>query len=295
MFVIPFPDISPELFSFDLFGIPIALRWYALGYIAGLVLGWYFMVRMVRNTRIWATPSMAPKQVEDLMTWIILGVVLGGRLGFVLFYKPGYYWANPVEIVKVWQGGMAFHGGFLGVVLAIVFFAWRNRLSVLSIADTVAVVSPIGIFLVRLANFIKPELWGRPTDVSWAVLFPAPDALTCPDTWVGACTRHPSQLYEAGMEGLILGVVLFFLVYARGWLRHPGRLTGLFLAGYGLSRFIIEYFRNPDAQFITELNPNGYVIHLFDTGLTMGQLLSTPMILAGILLIALAWNRNARA
>lgn len=285
MLIIQFPVISPEIFSFEVFGYTLALRWYALAYIAGLVLGGIFISRLVRNSSLWIRVPMQPKQVEDLMTWMIAGVIIGGRLGFVLFYNPGYYMANPVEIVKVWQGGMSFHGGFLGVATGVILYAWRNKLPVLSLGDVVATVTPIGLFFGRLANFIKPELWGRPTDVSWAMIFPDDRALTCPPDWLAVCTRHPSQLYEAALEGLLLGLVLVWLVYRRGWFKHPGRITGVFLLGYGLARGFVEYFREPDERFITTENPLGFVLNAGELGLTMGQVLSLPMILAGVALL----------
>lgn len=285
MTYIPFPDISPDIFSIEIGGLTLALRWYALAYIVGLVAGWKLIVRMVTTPRLWSGPApMVPEQVERLLTWIILGVVLGGRLGFVLFYQPGYYLANPSHILRVWEGGMSFHGGFLGVVVAGIWFCRREGIPMLPLADLMAAVAPIGIFLGRLANFINAELWGRPTTLPWGVAFPGEAAQTCEGV-VGICARHPSQLYEALLEGLILFAALMVLIYRKGWLRFPGRIAGLFFAGYGLARFLVEFVRQPDAQFVTDGNPLGLAFHIGGYGLTMGQILSLPMILVGLFFI----------
>ena len=284
-FAIPFPNIDPELFSFDLFGFHIALRWYALAYIAGLVIGWRYMVILVQNTSLWVTSPMSKKQIEDLMTWIVIGVILGGRLGFVFFYNFAYFSVNPVDILKVWEGGMSFHGGFIGVIAGVFFFAKHNKLPMLSVGDVVAAATPFGLFFGRIANFIKPELWGRPTESALGVNFPDPRAQICPPEWVGECLRHPSQLYEAGLEGLVLGVVMSWVIWRKGWLRSPGKIVGLFLLGYGGSRWVVEYFRQPDAQFTSPENPVGYLFTFAQTGVTMGQLLSLPMIILGAWMI----------
>ena len=284
--LIPFPEISPEIFSVTLFGFDFALRWYAMAYIVGIILGYVLVVRAVKAVALWPgqTPPMSTTQVEDLLSWTILGVIVGGRLGFVLFYQPAYYLQNPTEILFIWQGGMAFHGGLLGVVLAAYLFTLKHGCPKLSTADMVVLGVPPGLLLGRIANFINAELWGRPTDVPWAVAFPGVAAQDCGDL-VGLCGRHPSQLYEAGLEGLILGLVLIWLVWARGILRRPGTLAGVFFAGYGLSRFVVEFVRQPDAQFITPGNPLGLAWHIDGWGLTMGQLLSAPMIVLGLWLI----------
>jgi len=288
--MIPFPDISPEIFTLTLGGFSLSLRWYALAYLAGLILGWRLIVAMMRRPAIWGgTPPTAPDRVDDLLTWVILGVIVGGRLGFVLFYEPAYYMANPLEIVKVWQGGMSFHGGFAGVIVATWAWARSQGVPLLRLADAMAVVAPIGIFFGRIANFINAELWGRPTDLPWGVVFPGEAAQSCPGI-VGPCARHPSQLYEAGLEGLLLGLILFAVVRAGG-LRRPGLAFGIFLAGYGLARMIVELFRVADAQFITPDNPLGHVVGGPVLGLTMGQLLSLPMVLIGLALIAAARRR----
>ena len=285
--MIPFPDLSPELFSFEIAGFAFALRWYALAYIAGILLGWWIAVRAMKRATLWAddTPPMRPGQVEDLMTWIILGIILGGRLGFVLFYQPGYYLSHPAEILMIWQGGMAFHGGLLGGVLAGWIWSARHNVPRLKLADAMALCTPPGLLFGRLANFVNAELWGRPTDVPWGVVFPGDMAQDCGQVAGALCARHPSQLYEAGLEGLLLGAVLLWLAFARGWLKTPGRIAALFFAGYGAGRFVVEFFRQPDAQFVSEGNPLGLAWHVGGYGLTMGQILCVPMIVVGLWLV----------
>ena len=292
MAYIPFPDISPEIYSFEIFGLTLALRWYALAYIAGLLIGWRLILRLIATARLW--PKGAPmqaEQVERLLTWVILGVIIGGRTGFVLFYQPGYYLANPGQILRVWEGGMSFHGGFLGVVVATLIFCRREAIAMLSAADLMAVATPPGLLLGRIANFINAELWGRPTDLPWGVAFPSEAAQSCPGV-VGICARHPSQLYEAGLEGLVLGSLLLIIVWRRGWLARPGAVTGLFFAGYGAARFAVEFVRQPDAQFVTDGNPLGLAWQVGGYGLTMGQALSLPMIAVGLYLIWRAWSHD---
>lgn len=281
--VIPFPEISPDVFRIHLGGAEFALRWYALAYLAGLLIGWRVIVALMRRPGLWpgGRAPMEPGRVEDLLTAIVLGVVLGGRLGYVLFYKPGYYLAHPLDIVRVWEGGMSFHGGFLGVLVAGLWFCRRNGIAALPVSDAMALVAPIGLFFGRVANFINAELWGRPSTLPWAVIFPGDAAQDCPGLVPGTCARHPSQLYEAGLEGLVLGLVLWLLV-RRGALGRPGLITGVFLIGYGLSRFLVEFVRQADAQFITPDNPLGHVIGSGAVGLSMGQLLSLPMIAVGL-------------
>ncbi len=290
--MIPFPDITPEIFSISLFGMDFALRWYALSYIAGILIGWRLVVGAVRRPHLWAKdrPVMSVSDVEDLLTWVILGVILGGRLGFALFYQPGYYLRYPLEILQVWQGGMSFHGGLIGVIIACFGFAWRRGIRGFAVADILCMATPVGLLLGRLANFINAELWGRPTTLPWGVAFPGAAAQDCPGI-EGICARHPSQLYEALLEGLVLGLVLLFLVYRRGALKRTGLITGVFFLGYGLSRFVVELARQADAQFITAENPMGYVVQFGAAGLSMGQLLSLPMIAFGLLMILLAWRR----
>jgi phosphatidylglycerol---prolipoprotein diacylglyceryl transferase len=292
MLAIPFPNLSPDVFSIEIAGFSFALRWYALAYIAGLLIGWRIVVGLMRRPPLWAptTPPMRPEQVESLLTWTILGVILGGRLGFVLFYQPGYYLANPAEILAIWQGGMAFHGGLAGVIAATLVWCHRNGIDILPTLDAMALATPIGLMLGRLANFVNAELWGRPTTMPWGVIFPGEAAQTCPWDWVGPCARHPSQLYQAAGEGLILFLILLVLV-ARGWLRHPGAIGGIFVAGYGVARFVVEFFRQPDAQFIGPGNPLGLAVQVGGYGLTMGQLLSLPMIAAGFWFAARARSR----
>ncbi len=285
MTYIPFPNLSPEIFSVDIGSFTFALRWYALAYIVGLVAGWKLIVRMVSTPRLWAgAPPMTAEAVERLLTWIILAVIIGGRLGYVLFYQPAHFWQNPTQIIRVWEGGMSFHGGFLGVVIAGIVFARRNNIAMLSLADLMAAVVPIGLFLGRIANFINAELWGRVTTMPWGVAFPGEAAQTCEGV-LTVCARHPSQLYEAVLEGLLLFVAMSYLIWRRDWLKSPGRIAGLFIAGYGVARFVVEFFRQPDAQFVSDGNPLGYALHMGGYGLTMGQLLTIPMIAVGLWLV----------
>lgn len=295
---IPFPEISPEIFSIQIGTYTLALRWYALAYIVGIVIGWRIVLAAVARPALWAGKApLDRRQVEDLATWIILGIILGGRLGYVLFYQPAYYLQNPVEILYVWQGGMAFHGGFLGVILALIVFSRKNAVTLGNLADLLAIAAPAGILLGRLANFINAELWGRPSDAPWAVIFPGQAAQDCLGP-VGLdaarlCSRHPSQLYEAALEGLLLGALLLVLAFRRGWLKTPWALTAVFFAGYGLSRMFVELFRQADAQFISPDNPAGHVIGSAGLGLTMGQLLSLPMVLIGVGLYIWSARRQA--
>ena len=302
-FAIPFPDLSPELFSVTIGSFELALRWYALAYIVGLMAGWWLIARALARPALWAndTAPMPPEKAEGLLTAVILGVILGGRLGYVVFYQPGYYLQNPAEILAVWQGGMAFHGGLIGVAVAGWLFCWINKVSPLAVADAMAMVVAIGLGLGRLANFINAELWGRPSDVPWAVIFHGEEAQACAGpvgivmTDLGAmCARHPSQLYQAGLEGLVMGAILLWLAWGRGWFKRPGALTGMFLALYGLARLIVEMFRQPDAQFVTQDNPVGFALAFSpEWGLTMGQILSLPMIALGLGLVVIARTRRA--
>ncbi|WP_051242418.1 prolipoprotein diacylglyceryl transferase [Stappia stellulata] len=264
--VLPFPTIDPVLIEFG----PFAIRWYALAYIAGLLLGWWSMRALVTSDRLWGAqtrPSLL--DVDDFVVYATVGTILGGRLGYVLFYAPGYYLQNPLDALAVWSGGMSFHGGFLGVVAAMAIFAWRRGIPLWTLFDLAGAVAPIGLFFGRIANFINAELWGRTTDVPWAFVFPG----------AGPEPRHPSQLYEAALEGILL-LVIVRIAIARGGLRRPGLVAGLFALGYGLSRIFVEFFRVPDAHI-------GY----FGPGLTMGILLSLPMAIAGALAIARALSR----
>ena len=259
-----FPDIDPVAIQIG----PLAVRWYALAYIAGILLGWRHLLWLNRGSfRI-----MSRQSTDDLIVWVMLGIVLGGRSGYVLFYKPEYYLANPLEILFVWEGGMSFHGGLLGVVVSLIVFARRRAVDVLSLGDLIACVAPIGLFLGRIANFINGELFGRPSDVPWAMVFPRG----------GPVPRHPSQLYEALFEGIILFAVLLAASRSEAVRARPGMLAGMFLLGYGLARSFVELYREPDA-----------FIGFLAGSLTIGQLLSLPMIAAGYWLFDSALRRRS--
>ena len=267
-FVLPFPAINPILFQWG----PLAIRWYALAYVAGLIAGWALIRRIVADDRLWrGAPRPSRESVDDLLVYCAIGVIVGGRLGSVLFYNFGYYVAHPMEIFAVWRGGMAYHGGLIGAALGAALFARRRRAPVLTVFDLIALVAPIGIFLGRLANFIKPELWGRPADVPWAMIFPGSDGLP----------RHPSQIYEALLEGVALFVALSFAARA-GALRRPGLIGGLFGVLYGAARIFCEFFREPDPG-----------LERLPGGLTMGMALSAPLIAIGLGLIA--WGSRGAA
>ena len=258
-FVIPYPSIDPILFQLG----PLIIRWYALAYIGGLLLGWWYMRALAAQSPVAAERD----EVDDFLVWATLGVVFGGRLGYVLFYNPGFYLDNPSLIFAVWRGGMSFHGGLLGVAAAAALFTHRRGIRLLPFADLLACIAPIGLFLGRLANFINGELYGRISEAPWAMIFPRG----------GPNPRHPSQLYEAGMEGAVLFVVLFFLRRREAVRRRAGLLTGVFLAGYGIARTIAELFRQPDVH-----------LGFLSGGTTMGQWLSAPMVAAGIYLMVRA-------
>ncbi len=291
-FLIEFPAyLRPEIFTLDLGAFQFALRWYALAYIAGFLIGWRLIVAALRRPALWPqdrAPMSAP-QVESLLTWIILGVILGGRLGFVLFYQPAYYLAHPAQILQVWEGGMSFHGGLTGATLAGFLFARRHGIPPSAIGDSMAMVIPVGLGLGRIANFINAELWGHPTTLPWGVLFPGQGAV-CPPDWLVVCARHPTQLYEAGLEGLLLGLVMWLMVTRWGALKRPWRVTGVFLALYGAARALVEIWRMPDDQFLA-VDPAGYVLRLGDFGLTMGQTLSLPMVAIGLGLVIWSGRR----
>ena len=290
--MLTFPDISPDIFSITLFGLTLTLRWYALAYIVGILIGWRISLRAVRTPDLWQNqqPVMQDKQVEDLLSWVILGVIAGGRLGYVLFYGDADYLAEPLRIFAVWEGGMSFHGGAIGVIVAFLVFTARHKLPMVSTGDMVVLGLAPGLFLGRIANFINAELWGRPTELPWGVAFPGQAAQFCPEV-AGICGRHPSQLYEALLEGLLLGLLLIWLAWKRGALKRPGLVGGTFLAGYGLARFMVEFVRQPDAQFISEGNPLGLAWQVGGFGLTMGQILCLPMILIGFYYIQRAGRR----
>jgi phosphatidylglycerol:prolipoprotein diacylglycerol transferase len=256
--VLLFPQFDPVLIQIG----PLSIRWYALAYIVSLVLGWRMARGLVRLPPVVATPL----QVDDFLTWATLGVVLGGRLGYVLFYQPSFYFSHPGMILAVWEGGMSFHGGMLGVAIAITVFCWRNAIPLLGFADRIAIVAPLGLGLGRVANFINGELWGRPAPdwLPWAMIFPR----------AGMEPRHPSQLYQALLEGVLLFTVMFVLSRRESVRARFGLLTGVFLCGYGIARITGEFFREPDAFL-------GFLAF----GATMGQVLSVPMVLAGVWLI----------
>jgi phosphatidylglycerol:prolipoprotein diacylglycerol transferase len=287
---IPFPNISPEIFAIDLFGFHLALRWYALAYIVGIGIGWFIIKAALKRPHLWRNgPPMQVSQLEDLLTYIVVGVIAGGRLGYVFFYKPADFIAAPLDIIKIWEGGLSFHGGFVGVVLGVYIFSRRHNVPLPDLADIIAVSATPSILLVRCANFINAELWGRQTDLPWGVIFPGPAAQAC--TADTPCVRHPSQLYEAGLEGLLLGSILLLLAFRFGALKKSWLLSAVFFLGYGLARFVLEFVRQPDEQFMTAGNELGLRLHIDGYGLTMGQLLSLPMIIAGIAVILLARRR----
>lgn len=258
----PFPDFDPVLLQLG----PFAIRWYALAYVAGILIGWRYAVSLVKTQRIWGeeAPPANPTQIDDLILWITLGVILGGRIGYVAFYAPQMIWEDPAQILMVWRGGMSFHGGLIGVTLAMFGYAAAQKTSVLRIADMVAPAVPIGLFFGRLANFVNGELWGRPTDAPWGVIFPG----------AGPEPRHPSQLYEAALEGILLFILLRLATHHWGLLKRHGAVAGLFLLGYAVFRMSLENVRQPDA-----------ILPDFPLGLTMGMMLSAPMAIAGAFLI----------
>ena len=259
----PFPNFDPVLIHIG----PLAIRWYALAYIAGILLGWWYCAQLVKKTDLWtpAVPPISPRQIDDLVLWITVGVIVGGRAGSVLFYGRDQYADHPLDVFAIWKGGMSFHGGFIGVTIALVVYSLVNKLDMLRVGDLVAPCVPFGLFFGRIANFINGELWGRPTTLPWGIIFPgAPDALP----------RHPSQLYEAALEGLLLFLILRVATHRLHWLRRQGALTGLFMLFYGLFRILLENVRQPDAG-----------LDDFPLGLTMGIILSVPMVLAGAWLI----------
>ena len=271
----PFPDIDPVLVQLG----PFAIRWYALAYVAGILLGWRYATGLLRNTALWThrPAPMTPEQMDDLILWIAIGVIGGGRLGHVFFYTPEMVLQDPLGIVQVWEGGMSFHGGVIGVTIAMVLFAWRNKLDLLRIADVVAPAYPIGHFLGRCANFINGELWGREAPgLPWGVVF-CNDRLREAgggECYAGDVVRHPSQLYEAAFEGLILFLILRWATHHAKLGNRRGVITGIFLLFYGVFRIAIETVRQPDAG-----------LENLPLGLTMGMYLSIPMLLGGAFLI----------
>ena len=257
---LPFPDIDPVIVQVG----PLAVHWYGVAYVVGILFAWWYAKRLSADARLWpgGVSPMTPEDLDDFLVWAAVGVVAGGRIGYILFYDFARYLANPLDIFALWQGGMSFHGGFAGTVLAIILFARSRGIRVLTMLDVIAAGVPVALGLVRVTNFINSELWGRPTDVPWAVEFPNG----------GPFPRHPSQLYEALLEGLLLWIVLRILTHRYERLRTPGFVGGAFVAGYGASRIFVEFFREPDRHI-------GY---LFGGWLTMGMLLSLPMVLVGV-------------
>ncbi len=285
-----FPDIRPDLFTIPALHLggldlgPFPLRWYALAYIAGILLGWRYALSLVRSPRLWAgqAPTATPPQIDDLILWLTVGVIVGGRLGYVFFYmltvagQRAALAADPLEIFRVWHGGMSFHGGTIGVIVALFFFARSRRIDLLRLADLAAACTPIGLFFGRIANFINGELWGRVTTLPWGMIFCGRTIATYAN---GACVagyqpRHPSQLYEAAMEGMVLFLILRVATHRAGWLRRRGAVTGLFLVGYGLMRISLENVRMPDAG-----------LRDLPWGLTVGIVLSLPMVALGAWLL----------
>ena len=268
LLVLPFPAFDPVLVSIG----PFAIRWYALAYIVGILGGWLYARALIRAERPWGGPApMTQLDFDDFVLWVTLGIILGGRAGYVLFYNPSHFAQHPSEILQLWKGGMSFHGGFLGCVAAVMLFALKRGIPMLSLGDVTCAVGPIGLLLGRIANFINGELWGRPADVAWAMVFPG----------AGPLPRHPSQLYEAATEGLVLFAVLALCIRL-GALRRPGLVIGVFAVGYAIARSFCELFREPDAQL-------GFLWG----GLTMGMVLSVPLLLAGVGFIVVALRRPA--
>ena len=265
--ILPYPEINPVLISIG----PFAIRWYALAYIAGILAGWYYARIIIATKRFWGGPApFTVTDFDDFIVWITLGIIVGGRVGYVLFYNLAHFATHPLEVFSLWTGGMSFHGGIIGCIIVTVVFALRRGIPFLSLGDVTLAVCPIGLFLGRLANFINGELWGRPTDVPWAMVFPSG----------GPFPRHPSQLYEATLEGLVL-LILLGLMVRLGALKRPGLITGTFAICYGVVRIFCEFFREPDAQL-------GFLWG----GLTMGMLLSIPLILAGLVVLGVAFVRR---
>jgi len=283
---IPYPAIDPVLINIG----PLPIRWYSLAYIAGIAGGWFYVSRLIANLKLWGKDGapITKALLDDVIFWVAMGTILGGRLGFVLFYEPSLLIAPWTPILgflpfppalMLWQGGMSFHGGLLGVTIAGFMFARKYKLNALSIGDIFACAAPIGLFFGRIANFIKPELYGRPWDGPWAMQFPIKDRLG--EVIEYTVLRHPSQLYEAALEGLVLFAIIRIATHGFAFLKRPGATIGLFLTGYAASRIFIENFRQPDAQM-----PD------FPLGLTMGMMLSAPMLALGLWLI---WRTRTKA
>ncbi|HVV41845.1 MAG TPA: prolipoprotein diacylglyceryl transferase [Nitrobacter sp.] len=267
--LITYPTFNPIAIAIG----PFAIRWYALAYIGGILLGWIYARSLLKNDSLWGRPApISLIELDDFILWVTIGIILGGRTGYVLFYNLDFFVQHPAEIFELWKGGMSFHGGFMGCVVAVIAFCWKRGLPVLSLGDITTAVGPIGLFLGRIANFINDELWGRPADPSlpWAMIFPTG----------GPLPRHPSQLYEATLEGIVLFAVLALMIRA-GALKRPGLILGSFITLYAIARITGEFFREPDPQL-------GFLWG----GLTMGMLLSVPMIVVGLAIAIVAWRRG---
>ena len=259
--ILPFPNIDPVAFSIG----PLAVHWYGLAYVAGIMIGWFYARKLIDRPTLWkgdAVP-MTKTHLDDFLVWIAVGIVVGGRTGYVLFYDLPVMLEDPIRIIQIWNGGMSFHGGLMGAIVAMILFARKNAIPVWSMFDVIAAVVPIGLFFGRIANFINGELWGRLSSAPWAIIFPTG----------GPFARHPSQLYEAGLEGIVLLLVLAALIFGLKAFKKPGLIAGIFVMGYGLSRIFVEFFREPDAQL-------GYLVGT--NWLTMGMVLSSPMVLIGL-------------
>lgn len=250
-----FPQIDPVALSIG----PVDIRWYALSYLAGFLIGLWAIKKFIRK---YPSSYMRDVMFDDLLTWVIIGVILGGRLGYVVFYNAGFYLENPMDAFKIWEGGMAFHGGLIGVITAMILFAWKHKIPFFALSDRVAIVTPIGLFFGRIANFINGELYGRATDVPWGMIFRE-----------GDIARHPSQIYQAATEGLILFILLVTLQRSQYVRENFGILSGTFLSAYAFMRFFVEYTRQPDEQ-----------LGFLSLGLSMGQWLCIPMFIAGIVI-----------
>lgn len=269
MLVIPYPAIDPVALSLG----PVEIKWYGIAYAAGLLLGWTYIRRLLATPRLWRgeKPPIDPAAADDLFIFVALGVVIGGRLGHVLLYEFGYYLRHPLEVFAIWRGGMAFHGGLVGTIAAMWLFARRSGANPLSIMDVVAAAVPFGLFFGRTANFINAEVLGRITNVPWAMVFPG----------AGPLPRHPSQLYEALLEGIVLFIILRFATHARGSLRTPGLTGAIFLIGYGLFRILCEFFKEDEYRAYLDVQP-----------LTLGMLYSLPMVLVGLIAVVLVTRRR---
>jgi len=264
-----FPDIDPVIFSIG----PLQIRWYGLAYVTGILLGWRYARMLVGNARLWPEGGsrISALDIDDFLIWATIGIVAGGRIGYILFYDFAAVAANPLRALEIWNGGMSFHGGLLGTLAAMVLFARKRAIPLFSLFDVVCAVVPVGLFFGRVANFINSELWGKLSDAPWAFVFPTG----------GPFARHPTQLYEAALEGLLLLAVLAWLIYRHRALAAPGLVSGVFVSGYALSRIFVEFYREPDAHL-------GY---LAGGWLTMGMVLSLPMLAVGIWAIATAGSR----